>query len=151
LPGLDPAYTLTVIGMTPNNVLEKYKDDTRIIFREGVDDLSTELLSYDIALAPLREGSGTRLKLLDYLASGLPVISSVIGAEGLSTEIHSHITVEDDVRRYAQRIRDIAEDLQAFADRSQAGRAFIEREYDWTACIEPFLKGYRQLIEKGQK
>lgn len=148
LPNLDPDYTLTVIGITPKNILEKYKDNPRIKFREGVDDLSTELLSYDIALAPLQEGSGTRLKLLDYLASGLPVISTEIGAEGLDPGLHSHITVENDVRRYAQHIQDIAKNPQAYAERARAGRAFVEREYDWRACIGPFLEEYRRLTEK---
>lgn len=146
LPNLDSGYTLTVIGITPKNILEKYADNPRIIFREGVDDLSSELLKYDVALAPLQEGSGTRLKLLDYLASGLPVISTEVGAEGLSAGINSHITVEDDIRKYAQRIRDIASNPEKYAQRSRNGRLFVESEYDWKNCIDPFVEQYRHLI-----
>jgi glycosyltransferase involved in cell wall biosynthesis len=143
LPQLDDDYQLTVIGIAPQKVLEKYADP-RIVFKEGVDDLSGELLKHDIALAPLLEGSGTRLKILDYLASGLPVISTTLGAEGLDPEIAQHITVEDTLGAFADHIKDITAHPGDYTERSKKGRAFTERVYDWRNCVKPFVNAYRK-------
>lgn len=143
LPQLDNDYRLTVIGIAPQKVLDKY-NNSRILFKEGVDNLSDELLKHDIALAPLLEGSGTRLKILDYLASGLPVISTLLGVEGLDAEIKQHVTVEDKVSAFADHIKDITTNPSSYAERSKTGRAFVERAYDWRACVQPFLAAYRK-------
>ncbi len=143
LPKLDDSYTLTVIGIAPPKLIKKYSSDS-ILFKGGVDNLSEELLNYDIALAPLLEGSGTRLKVLDYLASGLPVIATDIAIEGLDPNITQHLYVENDIGRYASIIQRIS---QSVADdrRAIAALHYTVENYDWPACIAPFLNAYNVL------
>lgn len=145
LPRLPDDYSLTVIGIAPPKLIETYKHVPNVTFLEGVDDLDKELKAYDVALAPLFEGSGTRLKLLDYLASGLPVIATSVAAEGLDAAIHSYLIIEDDISKYAALIESITSDPQELAIRAQKGREFVERVYDWPNCIDPFLDAYRTL------
>ena len=83
LPKLDDRYSLTIIGIAPKEMIEKHTSE-RIKFKGGIDNLSEELLNYDIALAPIIEGSGTRLKVLDYMASGMPIIATDIAGFGVS-------------------------------------------------------------------
>lgn len=145
LPDLDNRYSITILGITPRKTIEKYKNP-RLTFKEGVDDLSKELLNYDIALAPLSEGSGTRLKILDYLASGLPVITTSLGIEGLDNKIAHLVTVEDDLRLYAQRINFIMNNINSYDEQASIAREFVKSEYDWSRCINTFLKVYEQLL-----
>ncbi|HUB94033.1 MAG TPA: glycosyltransferase family 4 protein [Verrucomicrobiae bacterium] len=146
LPKLSKDYTLTVIGITPPKIIDQYKNLHNVIFLKGVDDLDGTLQSYDIALAPLLEGSGTRLKLLDYLASGLPVIATTLAAEGLDAEISDLMTIEDDLEMYANRILEIASNTSYYQSRAQQGRKFVEQKYNWPNCIQPFLDAYRVLM-----
>ncbi len=147
LPNLDDSYTLTVIGITPPGVIEKYSSD-RILFRGGVDDLSGELLDYDIALAPLLEGSGTRLKVLDYLASGIPVIATSIAVEGLDPNIIQHLFVENDIEQYPMIIQRVGKSTVDDKCAIEA-RRYTAANYDWPVCIAPFLNTYDTL--KGSK
>jgi len=144
LPQLDDEYELTVIGIAPQKILDTYAS-ARIKFKEGVDDLSGELLKHDVALAPLLEGSGTRLKVLDYLASGLPVISTNLGIEGLDPEIRKYVTIQDSLGGFAGHIEDIIAHPEDYATRSMQGRNFVERTYDWPTCVQPFIDAYRRL------
>jgi len=71
-----------VIGSTvPRELLRDYGD--RIRFRGFVEDLSSALYEYDVMVAPIRFGSGTKLKVIDAMASGVPLISTPCGVEGL--------------------------------------------------------------------
>lgn len=144
LPQLDERYKLTIIGIGPGELINKYASE-RIIFKKGIDDISSELLNYDIALAPLLQGSGTRLKILDYLASGIPTISSNIGTEGLDPRIKSHIVVEDDIDAYSKHIMEIMSNLPRYEERMLSGRKFVEELYDWKNCLDPFLSTYQRL------
>ena len=144
LPKLPSNYTITIIGIGPEDLIEKYQSD-RIIFKGGVDNLSQELLSYDIAIVPLFAGSGTRLKVLDCLASGLPILSTNLGIEGLDPEIKKYIFTEDDISKYVEKIEFINNNLSEIQDMSVKGRKFVKEKYDWSNNLEPFLKAYKLL------
>jgi glycosyltransferase involved in cell wall biosynthesis len=150
LPKLSKDHTLTVIGITPPKIIDRYKNLPKVTFLKGVDDLDGALRSHDIALAPLLEGSGTRLKLLDYLASGLPVIATTLAAEGLDAKISEYMTIEDDLEMYASRVQEIASNMPHYQDRAQQGREFVEQKYNWPNCIQPFLDVYK-LIMNSEK
>lgn len=144
MPQLDDEYRLTVVGIAPQKVLDTYASP-RVIFKKGVDDLSDELLKHDIALAPLLEGSGTRLKILDYMASGLPIVSTSLGIEGLDPGVKKYMTIQDRLDGFAGHVKDITAYPGDYALRSTQGRKFIEQTYDWPACIQPFMGIYQRL------
>lgn len=143
LKKLDSRYSVTVIGIIAPAIKEHYAR-AGIIFRDGVDDLSEELLKYDVAIAPLFEGSGTRLKILDFLASGLPVVSTTLGVEGLHEDIARCLVIEDDINSYAAQINNIVRDLAKYEKIALRGRAYVERHYDWSRSLHPFLTIYEK-------
>lgn len=69
-----------------------------------VEDLAGALRLADIALCPLFAGSGTKLKMLDYFAAGLPVVSTSIGIQGLPVEDGRHVLVQDSIAEFEQAI-----------------------------------------------
>lgn len=129
------------MGSTPKEVVKRYSS-LGIIFKDGVDNLSHELGKYDIAIAPLQEGSGTRLKLLDFFASVLPTIGTQLSTEGLHESIASVMVIEDNIDSYARTIDRIINDRSLYHDMSQAGRNFVEKYYDWSNNLDPFLSIY---------
>lgn len=75
-----------------------------LIFTGVVEDVVELLAISDVAIAPLFHGSGTRLKILEYLSCGLPVVSTSKGVEGLSFENSNGVIVEDDLNGFARSI-----------------------------------------------
>jgi len=108
--------------------------------------LSAELLRYDIAIAPLYEGSGTRLKILDHMASGMPIVTTTLGIAGLKESIARYVIIEDDIHRYANCIHAIMQNLTDYQPLMYEGRKFVETHYDWSLCLDPFLNIYQTLL-----
>jgi glycosyltransferase involved in cell wall biosynthesis len=88
------------------------------------------LRAADVALNPMRVGSGTNLKLLEYLAVGTPVVSTPFGARGIDVVDGEHLLfAEPDA--FAAGIRATLADPDAAARRSEAGRALVAERYGW--------------------
>ncbi len=92
--------------------------------------LRTLLRTAHVALNPMVFGSGTNLKIIEYLATGIPVVSTAIGTRGLDLVAGEHLLVAapDDL---ATTIAEVLDDPSAAAGRAAAGRALVERLYTW--------------------
>jgi glycosyltransferase involved in cell wall biosynthesis len=94
---------LRVVGALPEKTwIKKLKIIPEIEFVGLVKDLCSEYDAADIVVAPIRGGGGTRIKILEAFAHGVPVVSTSKGAEGLDVENGVHLFVEDDVRLFAE-------------------------------------------------
>ena len=98
-----------------------------------VDDIRRPIADSDVCICPLRHGSGTRLKILEYMVMGKPVISTTKGAEGLGVEDGVHLCLEDDLPAFASRIRDLLGNPDLYRTLQTNGRAFVTERYDWRA------------------
>ncbi|NHW88881.1 MAG: glycosyltransferase family 4 protein [Archaeoglobales archaeon] len=63
-----------------------------------LDDIYELLVASDIAIVPILSGSGTRVKIMDYLNVGLPIVTTKKGIEGIEAENGKHAIIVDDVR-----------------------------------------------------
>jgi len=118
-----------------------------LIFTGVIKNIAEVLINSDIAIAPLFHGSGTRLKILEYLSSGLPVVTTSIGAEGLELENGVHLLMEDDMCRFADKIVDLIKDEQLRFRLGKAGRELVTRKYDWSIVCKKLNEHYHFLIE----
>ena len=82
-------------------------------------------------VVPLRVGSGTRLKILEAFAAGVPVISTTLGAEGLEVRPGTDILIADTAAEMAQAIGVIGESPELWQRLASAGRELAARRYDW--------------------
>lgn len=142
---IDKRYTVTVVGNTPQKTLDEYQNIEGLSFLGGQDNLSKFLQDYDVAIAPLYQGSGTRLKLLDYLASGIPTITTHLGIEGLHPDIKNCLIIEEDVEKYTSHIDNIMKNMELHKPISELGRKFIQDKYNWSDAIKPFTDVYKKL------
>ncbi|GMU53831.1 MAG: hypothetical protein AMXMBFR33_29770 [Candidatus Xenobia bacterium] len=81
---------------------EQFQERANVRLLGFVDDLSVLLAACDVVIVPLRTGSGTRLKVLEALAAGRPVVSTSLGVAGLEV---SGVRVEDDWDAFAEAVR----------------------------------------------
>lgn len=92
------------------------------------------LASSDVALAPLMEGSGTNLKVVEYLAAGIPTVSTTIGARGL--DVGPNVLTIAKLADFRDAIRTVLLGADEIEQRALAGRLAVEDRYDWTAIAD---------------
>jgi len=99
-------------------------------FVGSVDTIADELNCADIMLAPIRIGGGTKYKILEAMAAGLPVVTSSLGVVGMHGESKEHFLV-------AESVADVLESIAYLSDNTKrlnivtAARELIEKEYSW--------------------
>jgi glycosyltransferase involved in cell wall biosynthesis len=96
-----------------------------------IDDAAKRdwLRASDLAVNPMFGGSGTNVKMLDFLAAGLPVVTTAVGARGLRG-VAAAIRVAEPLN-FASRLRSLAADAPLRAEMSVAARRAVERHYAW--------------------
>jgi len=96
-----------------------------------------------VFVAPILRGSGTRLKILEAMASGSPVVSTTIGAEGLGAGA-GEIRIADRARDFADEVIGLLRDAPARAALAQRARVFVEQRFDWRAVGERLFQAYAE-------
>jgi glycosyltransferase involved in cell wall biosynthesis len=126
-----PGARLTVVGKTPPPEIQRLaREDGRITVAANVDDVMPYFRDAHVLAVPLQAGGGTRLKILEAFAAGLPVVSTAVGCEGLRVQDGQHLVVaerEDFAGAIASLLSDPAR-AQALAERA---RVVARERYDW--------------------
>lgn len=99
-----------------------------------------------ITVAPLRLGSGTRCKILESMAWGLPVVSTTLGAEGIEATEGEHLLLRDNAADFADAIVQLLEDEVTWHRLRAAGRQLVRERYDWSRVFEPLETALIELI-----
>lgn len=107
-----------------------------------VKDAKKYIIQSDICIAPLRFGSGTRIKILEYMALGKPVISTTKGAEGIDYIKDKNIIIEDNIELYPFLIRELLENREKMNGLGTSARNLIERKYNWHTYKKEITKIY---------
>jgi polysaccharide biosynthesis protein PslH len=126
-----PTLRWRLVGMNPEFVREFTNGDPRIDVRGSVEDAVAELARVRVAVVPLLSGSGTRLKILEAWAAGLPVVSTTIGAEGLGARDGEHVLIGDSAVTFADAVSRLLACSVLRASLAEAGRLLLEKEFTW--------------------
>ncbi|WP_066646370.1 glycosyltransferase family 4 protein [Christensenella timonensis] len=97
----------------------------------------------DFALNPMLSGSGTNLKMFDYMAAGLPIITTEFGTRGIDSK--ELFLIAEPVEEMADRIKHF--DLKKEDERIIRAREYVEKKFDWTVISKPFEEKLMQLME----
>ncbi|NOZ70978.1 MAG: glycosyltransferase [Chloroflexi bacterium] len=100
----------------------------------------------DIALVPLRAGSGTRLKILEAFASGLPVVSTGVGYEGLEVEPGVHLLAAETAADFVSQIENLLVNENHRRLLAKNARQLVEERYDWQHITHLYEIAYQQLL-----
>lgn len=143
---------LTVAGARPpQRVLELNGRDGIVVAGE-VPDLAPLYRGHQVLAVPLRAGSGTRLKILEAMACGLPVVSTTIGAEGIEGHSGEHLLVADDPASFADRLITLLADRGGTAARlADNGRALVLNRYGWDRIAGRLVGAIAELVPEGPR
>jgi glycosyltransferase involved in cell wall biosynthesis len=139
-----PDVTFCVTGRTDGIRLPADVGNTSVDFTGYVDDVKPLIANSWASVVPLRAGGGTRLKILEALALGTPVVTTSKGAEGLDVCHGEHLLIADDPAGFAACVVDLLRDVGLRAKLAANGKRLVEEKYDWAAVMPRFLS----LVER---
>lgn len=138
LPSIDAR--LFAVGAAPPSWLVRAGQQTdRIAVTGYVADERPYLRRCDALVLPMRYGGGSRLKALVALASGLPIVSTALGMEGIDAEPDVHFLQAHSTAEWVAALRRLSDEPELRTRLACAGRRLVQDHYDWTA-IRPRVR-----------
>lgn len=143
-----PGMTLTIAGSNPVEAVRALERVVGVNVTGTIPDLRPFYRDALAAIVPLRTGGGTRLKILEAMAAGVPVVSTRLGAEGLSVEPGRNILLADADKpeEWAVHLKRLAEAPEESAKLSAQGRELVRARYDWEIVGNVLRKTYDQWL-----
>jgi len=133
-----PQCSLTIAGRhPPASIRELATADSRIRVTGTVDDIRPYLWAASVSVVPLRIGGGTRLKIYEAMAAGIPVVSTTIGAEGLDVSSPMNIRIADTAEAFADACVELLADPAECA-RQAAAAALVSERFSWETVAARF-------------
>jgi glycosyltransferase involved in cell wall biosynthesis len=99
-------------------------------------------------VVPLRIGGGTRLKILEAMALGTPVVSTTKGAEGLDVTSGENILIADEPAEFADAVLCLLGDEPLRQKLAANGRRLVEGRYSWETCAQKLEQLLYQVVEQ---
>ncbi len=147
-----PDVRLRVIGRDPPGALRRLAEKSAGIEVTGtVDEVLPLLRECVMLVVPLRAGSGVRLKIMESLSAGLPIVSTRIGAEGLSLESGTELLIADDAPSFAEAVLRLVGDPELRRSMAQKGQQRALADYSWQESAASLAALLSSVHEKHSK
>lgn len=132
LPKIKIVFPNTKLYLYGKNIPEKFKNikDNGVISEGFVDDIVTQLIQNEIYIAPLFVGAGIRIKILEAMSIGLPVIATKVSADGINSELTNGLFITDDPSEQANIIIKLFKDETKLRELSNNNIKFINENYN---------------------
>jgi len=137
-----PKAKLFIVGKNPPKEISKYQNND-VIITGYVNDVKPWIAKSEIFLVPLFSGGGIRIKILEAMAIGKPIISTSIGAEGIDVKNMKNIIISDDKENFIKSIKLLFTNKKIRDDLSKNSRKLIEEKYSF----EVIEKEINHIIE----
>lgn len=126
-----PQVKLYITGKLEGVPIHRLPKNEGVIFTGYLDDIRPTVARSWASIVPLRIGGGTRLKILESLALGTPVVATTKGAEGLDLVPGRDILTADEPADLAAGVLRLLQDVELRKTLSHNGRRAVEAKYDW--------------------
>jgi len=144
-----PDVCFNIIGARPpKKVIQASHDLAGVTVTGYVKDPGEYIRKTGVMVVPLRAGGGMRVKILEAMAKGLPIVSTSIGCEGIAVENGRHLLIADTPEDFAQATLRLLKDLDLSAFLSKNGRELIEKTYDYRQAYRPVGQAYESVTTR---
>ena len=129
-----PAVIFKIIGVNPSNKVKRIRSEN-IIVTGKVQSIRKEMEVVDVMVAPMRSGAGTQNKILEAMASGIPVVTSKRGCEGLGDIDAVPVLVADNAEEFAEKLLSLLRDEGLRNNLIESGIKFVKDKHSWESII----------------
>lgn len=118
-----------------------------VLVTENISDARDAYSSATIMITPIKGGGGTRIKILEAMAAGLPVVSTSVGIAGLNVTDGENVFIADTSKTMAQKAVKLLNDQKLLASIGKSGQQHVEKYFDWKSIVKMHEPIYRELVE----
>ncbi len=139
---------LYVVGAKPPVTLTQFATkDNSINFLGFVDNPIPHLSAANVLICPILSGSGTRLKILEAMATEKAIVTTSIGIEGIEGVNNKHYIISDKPKEFAENVVNILQDTTLEQELGRNARRLVTSKYDWKIIWEKNMTIYSNLIK----
>jgi glycosyltransferase involved in cell wall biosynthesis len=142
----DPEARLKIIGGLPARSLQLLAGP-RVELTGFVTDLRPHLAAAAAVVVPLRQGGGTRLKIVEAMAMGKAIVSTTLGAEGIEAIPGRDLLIEDQPEAFADAVKHLLGDPELAARIGRSVRSLAVERYSWSGAARALEGFYRSILE----
>ncbi|MGH7644243.1 MAG: glycosyltransferase [Gemmatimonadales bacterium] len=140
----EPRVTAVLVGREPPPWLRDLVGSRPDVTLTGtVDDMRPHLAGAAVYVVPLRVGGGTRLKILEAMAMGLPMVSTSVGCEGLELAADRDLLIADTPEAFAAATLRLLRDRELATRLGRAGRQRVESTYGWESVADSLEEAWQ--------
>lgn len=145
-----PEVVFDIVGRNPTaevQALSRYKG-VRVTGR--VEDVKPFYEEATIAVVPSRLGGGTKLKVTEAMATGVPVVATPTGAQGLDVEDGKHILIANEAQTFADAVVSLLENPEQRGRLIQAARGRVEDRYSWSSIYDDAISRVEEMVHTAE-
>ena len=142
----NPGVTFQIVGRDPTPEVLELDRYPGVKVTGFVEDVRPYLTACNVYVVPMRYGAGTRLKILEALAMGKAVVSTIIGAEGLTVNDGEHLLLSDDITSFTSKTISLLDNSLLRAQLGENGRLLVNASYSWTQIAAKLDNLYYTII-----
>ncbi len=128
------------IGKCPDGLQNAYKEVEKVHFTGMVPDIRDEVEKASVFLAPMAYGTGVKIKIVEAMAMGMPVVTNEIGAEGIPGENGIHWYVGNTNQEIANYIDELLDNSSRCIEMGIQARKLVDENFSWEAATKAFAK-----------
>jgi glycosyltransferase involved in cell wall biosynthesis/2-polyprenyl-3-methyl-5-hydroxy-6-metoxy-1,4-benzoquinol methylase len=140
-------FFFVLVGRDPPQWLNKRENKNYVRVFANVKDVRPFIDGADVAIAPIYHGSGTRIKILEYMALSKPVVSTSKGAEGLDAENGKHILLRNRPEEFAEAIIELLSNRKLATQIGKNGHKLAMEKYLWKDIVRKVIKVHEELLD----
>jgi len=127
-PLLSKEIKICVVGRV-NEIIEKQSNITQINYIENLDDIYS---SSKICICPMLSGTGVKIKIIEALSHGLPVVCNTRGLDGLPSKFENGCIAEDNETQYGKQITKLLTDKDYYSKNAMEATSFFNKTFNVT-------------------
>jgi glycosyltransferase involved in cell wall biosynthesis len=136
---------LYIVGKSPSREVRRLGEDAAVTVTGYVGDVRPYIAQAKVYVVPIRMGSGTKLKVLEAMAMGTPVVSTTLGAEGIAVTPGEDILIADEPAEFAAQVVTLMNNEPLRKSMAARGRTLMESRYDWQVIAPALEHVYESL------
>jgi glycosyltransferase involved in cell wall biosynthesis len=141
-----PDCTFTIAGQRPEKSVVALGGDPAVQVTGYVDDVREVAANCGAFVVPLQAGSGVRVKILNAMSMGLPVVSTMVGAEGIEAVDGRHLLIADGPEQFAQAVVRVLSDPELASTLGRNARQLACEKYSWETVGTRALELYETHV-----
>lgn len=143
--------TFRVVGRISDSDAAKLRAFANVEVTGPVDDMAAAVEDARLGVCPVRLAAGVQNKMLEYMALGLPVVTSSIGLEGFAAQPERDLLVADTPQGYAEAINKLWNNELLMRQLAKNGNDFVKVHHQWASRLAPMVERVEELLENYKK